>query len=80
MQQVKVPVMLEEGLLIRLDTAIRAAGYTCREDLIQAALREKLDRLGNEEYLLELEKLDQAEEQQFSDEGLATDASEWPRY
>jgi metal-responsive CopG/Arc/MetJ family transcriptional regulator len=76
----KVAIKLDEELLRRVDQLVEERRFPDRNQVIQIALREKIDRLDQGRFLQEADKLDPEEEKALAEEGMAGDAAEWPRY
>ena len=54
--------------------------FANRSKAIQKAIEEKISKLDKSRLAIESAKLNKAEEQQLSEEGLKTDLTEWPEY
>ena len=80
MARTKIAITLDEDLLLSLDDLVRRAAFPNRSRAIEAAVREKLDRLRAVRLARECARLDPAEEHGLAEEGLAGDATEWPEY
>ena len=80
MNAAKVAISMDHRLLRRLDDLVKQDVFRSRSEGIQKAVAEKLERLDHSRLARECEKLSPAEEQQIADEGLATDAADWPEY
>lgn len=80
MPKTKVAVTLERSLLEELDELIVDQRFANRSQAIEAALAEKLARLARTRLARETSRLDQREEKQLAEEGLATDGKSWPAY
>lgn len=76
----KVAITLDRELLGRLDELIADRTFPNRSQAIEAAIAEKLDRLGGSRLARECAKLDPVEEKALADLGLAADMKEWPEY
>lgn len=74
----KVTISIESSLLRRVDHLVKAQVFPNRSQAIQAAVEEKVSRLGR--LAQECAKLDKAQEQALADEGLAAEVSEWLEY
>jgi metal-responsive CopG/Arc/MetJ family transcriptional regulator len=74
----KVTISIESSLLRRVDHLVKAQVFPSRSQAIQAAVEEKVSRLGR--LAQECAKLDKAQEQALADEGLAAEVSEWLEY
>lgn len=80
MSTAKIAITLDEGLLERVDQLVRHHFFPNRSKAIQSAVREKLDRMGRNRLARECAKLNPEEERAMADEGLGTEADEWPAY
>jgi Arc/MetJ-type ribon-helix-helix transcriptional regulator len=76
----KVALTLDQQVLARIDRLVRTGAYRNRSLAVEAALREKLERLDRTRLVRECAKLDPAFERAVADEGLAEDVGEWPAY
>lgn len=74
----KVALTLDAQLVNRVDELVSRQRFKNRSQAVEAALIEKLDRLGRTRLARECAKLDPAEEQGLADEGLEPEA--WPEY
>ena len=64
----------------RLDLMVKACLFANRSQAIQAAVAEKVSRVGKTRLARECAKLDPAEEQALAEEGILADAELWPPY
>ncbi len=80
MATTKVAVSLDAGLLARLDRLVADGVFSNRSQAVQDAVRDKLDRLARTRLARECAKLDRRAERKMADEGLKSDAAEWPEY
>ena len=80
MGQKKVAITMEETLLADLDSLVSRQLFPNRSRAIQAAVREKLQRLEKTRLATELAKLDPAEERSLAEEGMVLEQNEWPAY
>ena len=80
MSTAKITISMDEQLLERLDLMVRARLFTSRSQAIQAAVAEKVSRVGKTRLAHECAKLDPAEEQALAEEGILADAKLWPPY
>jgi metal-responsive CopG/Arc/MetJ family transcriptional regulator len=67
----KVAITMDEGFLSRVDRLVRQQAFPNRSKAIEAAVREKLERLDRSHLARECAKLDRAFEQALADEGLS---------
>ncbi len=80
MATTKVAITLDTELLEQLDRLVSERVFKNRSQAVQAAVRDKLDRLAHVRLARECAKLDVAAERELADLGLAKDAIEWPEY
>ena len=80
MSTTKVAITLDEDLLKRLDRLVKNRMFENRSRAIQEAVSEKLARLERGRLARECAKLDRKFEQTMADEGLLSEAEEWPEY
>ena len=80
MGRAKVAITLEEHTLQRVDRLISSHVFPNRSRAIEAAIKEKLERIEKSRLALECAKLDPKFEQALAEEGLAEDAAAWPEY
>jgi Arc/MetJ-type ribon-helix-helix transcriptional regulator len=79
MSATKVAISIDERLLHRLDMLVKARLFRSRSQVVQEAVSEKIGRMDKSALARECAKLDRQSEQAIADEGLLTDASEWPK-
>ena len=80
MPKTKVALTLESALLERVDELVAKQRFRNRSQAIEAALAEKLERLGRSRLARECAKLDPAQEQKLAEEGFAKGLATWPKY
>jgi Arc/MetJ-type ribon-helix-helix transcriptional regulator len=80
MPVVKVAITLEQETLRRVDALVAQRVFPNRSRAVQAALKEKLDRLAGSRLARECAKLDPQEEKFLAEEGFAADIELWPEY
>jgi Arc/MetJ-type ribon-helix-helix transcriptional regulator len=80
MSVAKITISIDEQLLHRLDLMIQSRLYASRSQAIQMAVQDKVAWYGKTRLAQECAKLDPSEEQAMADEGLASEASQWPPY
>jgi metal-responsive CopG/Arc/MetJ family transcriptional regulator len=80
MATTKVAISLDSTLLQQLDRLVAERVFSNRSQAVQAAIRDKLDRLARTRLAAECAKLDVSAERELADEGLAKDVTEWPEY
>ena len=76
----KVALTLDAKLVHRVDELVSKRRFRNRSQAVEAALIEKLERLGRTRLAQECAKLDRSEEQRLADEGLAAAGETWPEY
>ena len=76
----KVALTLDAKLVQRVDELVSSQSFKNRSQAVEAALLEKLQRLGRTRLAEECAKLDRTEEQRLADEGLAATGETWPEY
>ena len=80
MPKTKVAITVDSEILDELDELIARDRFPNRSQAIEAAVREKLERLRRTRLARECAKLDQDEEKSLADEGLASELDAWPAY
>jgi metal-responsive CopG/Arc/MetJ family transcriptional regulator len=80
MPAAKVAISLDEDILARLDRLVRQEAFPNRSKAIEAAVKEKLERLDRSRLARECAKFDPAFEKSLADEGLSGELGEWPEY
>ncbi|MBT4502394.1 MAG: CopG family transcriptional regulator [Gemmatimonadetes bacterium] len=80
MPRSRIAVPLDANLLERLDRLVEQGVFSSRDQGIQVALEEKLERLEGTRLARECAKLDLAFESSLVEAGLAEDLEEWPEY
>ena len=80
MSVAKITISIDEQLLSRLDLMVQSRVFASRSQAVQAAVQEKVSRIGRTRLALECAKLDPAEEQALAEEGFAAEADLWPPY
>ncbi len=80
MDKAKIAITLDEKIVGRLDQLVKQEAYSNRSQAIEAALRDKLQRLDRTRLARELTKLDPQQEKALAEEGIATDGAEWPAF
>jgi Arc/MetJ-type ribon-helix-helix transcriptional regulator len=80
MAKAKVALTIDQGVLRRIDDLVRSAAFTSRSQAVEAALREKLERVDRNRLAEESAKLDPAQEQLLAEESAEGDLAEWPAW
>jgi len=76
----KIAITLNRELLVEVDRLVAEGRFPNRSQAIQAAVRDRLDRMRRTRLAEEATKLDPAEERAIADEGLAGELDSWPVY
>lgn len=76
----KVAITIKEELLNEIDRWVAEGRYPNRSQAIQAAIRDKLERVRRKRLVEEAAKLSPKEERALAEEGLATGSEPWPAY
>ncbi len=80
MGKAKIAITLDEKIVGRLDQLVKQEAYSNRSQAIEAALRDKLQRLDRTRLARELTKLDPDYEKALAEEGIVTEGTEWPEF
>jgi Arc/MetJ-type ribon-helix-helix transcriptional regulator len=80
MPSAKIAITLDRLLLAEVDRLVAAGRFPNRSQAIQAAVRDRLDRMRRTRLAEEAAKLDPKEERAIADEGLGGEADTWPVY
>lgn len=80
MPKAKIAISLDEQTLERLDRLVRDKVFVNRSQAIEAAVKEKLQRLDRVRLARECQKLDPAYEKELAEEGFSEELSRWPEY
>ena len=78
--KVKIAITLEADLLRDLDRTVEEGQFGNRSQAIEAAVREKLERLARRRLATECALLDPKIERALAEEGLTGDVVSWPVY
>jgi Arc/MetJ-type ribon-helix-helix transcriptional regulator len=78
--KVKIAITLDAETLRELDRTVETSGFPNRSQAIEAAVREKLDRVVHRRLARACARLDPRTEQAMAEEGLGKDAAAWPVY
>ena len=76
----KIAISIDRKILDRIDRLVEKKMFPNRSRAIQTAIEEKISKLDKSRLATESAKLNRADEQLLSDEGLQTDLTEWPEY
>ena len=80
MSSSKIAITLKSEMLAEVDALVKKHVFPNRSRAIQAAIKEKLNRLNQSILAQECAKLDPELEKALAEEGLQEDLSEWPKY
>ena len=81
MSTTEVLITIDQTLLDRVDRLVETHIFPSRDEAVQTAIREKVDRLQSKTRLAEeCAKLDPLEEQAMAEEGFAEESNLWPKY
>ena len=80
MAKAKVAVTLDSEVLGELDELVAQRRFKSRSQAIEAAIAEKLERLGGTRLAREVAKLDPDEDRAFAEEGMTSEIASWPEY
>jgi Arc/MetJ-type ribon-helix-helix transcriptional regulator len=80
MPKAKIAISLDKQTLDRLDRLVREKAFANRSQAIEAAVKEKLQRLDRVRLAQECSKLDPAYEKELAEEGFSEEFSRWPEY
>lgn len=76
----KIAVSIEQSTLTRLDRLVREQKFPNRSRAVQEALEEKMEKTEQHRLIEECSKLDPDEEKALAEEGLGSEADQWPEY
>jgi metal-responsive CopG/Arc/MetJ family transcriptional regulator len=76
----KLAVTLDESILGEVDNLVKRRLFPNRSQVIELAVREKLDRLSKSRLADQCALLDPAFEKALAEEGMGEELSEWPEY
>ena len=80
MASAKIAVSLKRTTVERLDRLVNEGVYPSRSRAIQEALEERLARLSRDRLARECTKLDPVYEAALAEEGMNSEAEQWPEY
>lgn len=80
MSTAKVAITIDDQLLKKLDLLVKEKAYPNRSNIIQEAVKEKLNRIAKSRLAKECAKLDPQFEQSIAEEGLSKELKSWPEY
>lgn len=73
-------IEIDSTLLERVDSLVARKLFRNRTEVFQSAIAALVERLDEESFACECEKLDAGREQNFADIGLKSDFVRWPDY
>jgi len=79
MARAKIAITVDQQAVAEIDRLVREGVYPNRSQAIEAAVKDRIERLRQTRLARESAKLDRAEEQALADEGYAGEG-EWPEY
>lgn len=80
MASAKIAITLDSEALKRIDHLVKQRTFPNRSRAIEAAVREKLERMDRGRLARECAKLNPKEEQALAEEGMSEELSAWPAY
>ncbi len=80
MPKAKIAISIDDKVLERLDDLVRRGEFVNRSQAIEAAVSDKLVRLGKTRLAIECAKLDPAAEKELAEEGSTDGIGGWPEY
>jgi Arc/MetJ-type ribon-helix-helix transcriptional regulator len=79
MARAKIAITVDEHAVAEIDRLVREGIFANRSQAIEAAVKERIERIRQTRLARECAKLDPAEEQALAEEGYAGEG-EWPEY
>ena len=76
----KIAITIEHDLVKKLDLLVKEKTFPNRSNIIQEAVKEKLDKMDRSRRALECAKLDPDFEQSLAEEGFSKEIDSWPEY
>jgi metal-responsive CopG/Arc/MetJ family transcriptional regulator len=80
MPSAKIAITIEESLVKKLDLLVKEKTYPNRSNIIQEAVRDKLNKIDRNRLARECAKLDVGFEQSLAEEGFSKEIDSWPEY
>ena len=80
MASAKIAITMDGDTLKRIDRLVKQQTFPNRSRAIEAAVREKLERMDKGRLARECANLDPSHEQALAEEGLTEELSAWPAY
>ena len=79
MARAKIAITVDQQAISEIDRLVREGVFANRSQAIEAAVKDRLERIGRSRLARESAKLDRAEEQAMAEEGYVGEG-EWPEY
>ena len=79
MARAKIAITVDQQAITEVDQLVRDGVFANRSQAIEAAVKERLERMRRSRLARESAKLDRAEEQAMAEEGYIGEG-EWPEY
>ena len=76
----RITITLDRKLVSRLDRLVKQRVFANRSKAIQAAVADKLARMGRSRLAAECAKLDPRQEQAIAEDGMEQELAAWPEY
>jgi metal-responsive CopG/Arc/MetJ family transcriptional regulator len=76
----KVAIFMDRELLTALDRMVAKQKFASRSQAVQAAVREKIDRIKRRRLAEECAKMDPQFEREMAEEGMAGELAQRPEY
>ncbi|MSM41126.1 MAG: ribbon-helix-helix protein, CopG family [Geobacter sp.] len=80
MAKAKLAVTMDEQTLAEVDALVRQHKFPNRSQVIELAVREKLDRLSKNRLAEQCALLDPDFEEALAEEGMGEEIDQWPAY
>jgi metal-responsive CopG/Arc/MetJ family transcriptional regulator len=80
MSVAKIAISIDESILREIDRLVSNNTFPNRSRAIQDAVKDKIERISKIRLARECSKLDAVEESSLAEEGIQTEAEEWPEY
>ena len=80
MSSAKIAITIEQNLVKKLDLLVKEKAYPNRSNIIQEAVRDKLNKIDRSRLVKECAKLDTGFEQSLAEEGFSKEIDSWPEY
>lgn len=80
MASAKIAISLQKGTVELLDRLVEEGVYPSRSRAIQEAVDDRLSRLTRDRLARECSKLDPEYEAALAEEGMGSEADQWPAY